>query len=107
MQRYVRGWLQRTRFRRRTELGKRQAARTAAAQRRVAAAIVFQKFCRRRAAIKRVGLLCTQAMHRNPLLQPRAEAPSLQASLWEGWQTVPEQGCASAGAAWFYLRELH
>lgn len=57
MQACVRGWLQRNRFRRATELGKRQAARSAAAQRRVSAAIVLQKHCRRHLATKRVRWL--------------------------------------------------
>ena len=57
VQRYVRGWLQRTRFRRKTELGRKHAARTAAAQRRVAAVVVFQKYWRRRAAIRKARSL--------------------------------------------------
>ncbi|KAK9796643.1 hypothetical protein WJX73_007169 [Symbiochloris irregularis] len=51
----VRGWLQRLRFRRATELGKRQAARTAAVQKRVSAAVVLQKHSRRYLANKRVA----------------------------------------------------
>ena len=52
----MRGHLTRCSFRKATELGKRQAARTALNARRSAAAVTIQKHTRRRIATKKVAL---------------------------------------------------
>ena len=54
----MRGHLTRCSFRKATELGKRQAARTALNARRSAAAVTIQKHTRRRIATKKVALCC-------------------------------------------------
>lgn len=56
VQAHVRGHLTRTRFRKATELGRRQAARAAAEAARVSAAVAIQKHVRRRIAQRKVCL---------------------------------------------------
>ena len=59
----MRGHLTRCSFRKATELGKRQAARTALNARRSAAAVTIQKHTRRRIATKKVSFLFLSCAH--------------------------------------------
>lgn len=61
---------QRARFRRQTDLGKRQAARAAAQRRRVDAAVVLQKHVRRRAATRKVSNACPRWLYLCDLFDP-------------------------------------
>ena len=56
MQAQVRMWLARTRFRRTTELGRKAAVRAAKQAERENAALVLQKYARRRIACKLVRI---------------------------------------------------
>lgn len=55
IQSWVRMWLTRLRFRRTTDAGRKAALRAAAVARRVDAAVVLQKYCRRWLACMQVG----------------------------------------------------
>jgi len=104
VQRYTRGWLARSRFRRATDLGKRQAARAAEASRRDAAAVKIQALVRGRAVRARVAVARAEAARVAELEEGKAfleaQVAQLRARLAdaEGRAGVAEAAAARAAS---------
>jgi len=103
VQRYARGWLARARFRRATDLGKRQAARAAEAARREGAAIKIQARARGVAARARAAGLKAEAARLAELEEGKAfleaQVAQLRARLADAEARAGDAEAAAARAA--------
>ncbi|KAK9842297.1 hypothetical protein WJX81_005127 [Elliptochloris bilobata] len=106
VQAHVRGHLTRTRFRKATELGRRQAARAAAEAARVSAAVAIQKHVRRRIAQRKAAALRAEAVRWQEALDARAFLEAQVSQLQAAGESDRARAEALAAQATRLQREL-